>query len=95
MTRSIIKFLLALGFLCLSNIALAGGGGGKGEMPAPPPPPPAPPMPAQNKAPEPETMKRRNRQAGMEGTNSTILTGNDPTAEEAGLTLGGNTLLGS
>ncbi len=91
--KTIVRLVLSAALLFGSGIALAGGG--SKSAPPPPPPPPPPPIPAQNKAPEAETYKRRNRQAGMEGVGGTMLTGNDPTEEESGLTLGGNTLLGS
>jgi len=91
--KTIIRLVLTAALLFGSGLALAGGGGK--SAPPPPPPPPAPPIPATQKAPEPEVARRRNRQAGMEGVSGTMLTGNDPTEQEAGLTLGGNTLLGS
>jgi hypothetical protein len=51
--------------------------------------------PAATKAPEPSTFKRKNKQSGAMGTGGTMLTETDATQAEAGVNLGGNTLLGS
>lgn len=91
--KKFIRVLLTVIMMAFAGAAMAKGGG---KSPAPPPPPPpAPPIPAQEKAPEAETYKRRNRQAGAMGNSGTMLTGNDPDAAEPNVTLGSNTLLGS
>lgn len=92
--KRILRLILTIAMLMAADVALAKGGG-KGSMPAPPPPPPAPPVPAQQKAPEAETYSRRNRRSGQMGNAGTMLTMNNPEEEEAGIALGGNTLLGS
>ena len=88
------QLLLALALTAFSQLALAGGGVGK-SPPAAPPPPPTPDMPAPTKSAEPATFKRKNKQAGAMGTTGTMLTETDATQAEAGVNLGGNTLLGS
>jgi hypothetical protein len=87
------QILLALALTAFSQLALAGGGGK--APPAAPPPPPAPEMPQPTKSAEPATFKRKNKQAGTMGTTGTMLTETDATQAEAGVNLGGNTLLGS